>query len=76
MKKKVTFNKLNLSKETVSVLGIDSLKNVKGGRTIDEDVMLDIDPCTCNRCYECTGTWGGGAGGSWLTNPSIANSLY
>ena len=51
MKKKVTFNKLNLSKETVSVLGIDSLKNIKGGRTIDEDVMLDIDPCTCNRCY-------------------------
>tara|TARA_B100000614_G_scaffold214983_1_gene199096 strand:+ start:21 stop:218 length:198 start_codon:yes stop_codon:yes gene_type:complete len=44
MKKKETSNKLNLSKETVSVLSSDSLKNVKGGaRTIDEDVVLDID---------------------------------
>lgn len=47
MKKKETSNKLNLSKETVSVLSSDSLKNVKGGaRTIDEDVMLDIDDRT------------------------------
>tara|TARA_B100001094_G_scaffold249078_1_gene246285 strand:+ start:506 stop:703 length:198 start_codon:yes stop_codon:yes gene_type:complete len=47
MKKKENSNKLNLSKETVSVLGSESLKNVKGGaRTIDEDVMLDIDTKT------------------------------
>ena len=47
MNKKENSKKLNLSKETTSVLGSDSLKNVKGGaRIIDEDVMLDIDTKT------------------------------
>tara|TARA_B100001094_G_scaffold249078_1_gene246286 strand:+ start:746 stop:919 length:174 start_codon:yes stop_codon:yes gene_type:complete len=44
MKNKETSNKLNLSKETVSVLGSDSLKNIKGGAVRDKlSVDWDID---------------------------------
>ena len=63
MKKNEDLKKLNLSKETVSVLGSDSLKNVKGGakdlfgnelyKTIDWDVD-DIDvgaTCFSGRLY-------------------------
>ena len=42
MKKKEISNKLNLSKETVSVLGSDSLKNLKGGAA-NNNLIVDWD---------------------------------